>query len=157
MQRNNIIATNTLLLALFSAGCASNIKPISLTDMESFALCQSTKQAQETEKAIQAEYGFKRFADNAYSPVVDKKLLGHKIRLVIINDKYNIVYVSGEPSEFEHHFGYILKEITCKNGICQAPINKKQTLKFYKAKIKQSKYTTVVECNKLPQKEAAAE
>lgn len=152
MQRKTIIANTTLAVlatGLFLTGCASNIKPMTLTDMQAFALCRPNQQAQDTEKAIMAEYGFKKFAKNTYSPVIEKRLLGHKIRLIVINDRFNILYVSGEPEEFKHHFAYLLKEITCNNGICNAPINKEQTLKFYKAKIKKSKYTTVLECNKV--------
>lgn len=157
MKKSFFKNATLLLLGILASGCTSNIIPLQLTDMEAFALCRDTEQGKNTEKAIKAEYGFKRFNDNTYSPVVDKTLVGHKIRMVIINDKFNILYVTGEPSQFAHHFQYLLKEIQCENEMCQAPINKAQTLKFYKAKIKKSKYTTVMECNKLPPKDAEQE
>lgn len=150
MQRQKkILLGLACILTLGLTGCASHLKQLRLTDMEALALCRPNQQGLQTENRIKAEYGFKQFADNTYSPMVNQELFGHRIHLVVLNDRYNIIYVSGEPNEFAHHFGYLLKAISCHHGVCQAPVNKKQTVKFYKAKIKKSKYTTVVECNKL--------
>lgn len=140
-----------LYLSLFLAGCSLNNSQIttsSLTDMQSIALCQSTKQAAEQEKKIIAEYGFKRFARQTYRPQLKQRLFGHEIRIVSIEPTKNILYVAGNPLEFQHHFSAVLDNIVCANDTCQASIDEQKTLYIHKPSTKKSKDTTVIECTK---------
>lgn len=133
---------------LFISGCASLERTSKYTDMQSIALCQVDKKARAAEKKITAEYGFKRFAENTYRPVLDHSLFGHEIRVIELGEKGNKLYVAGNPKEFGHHFGWIMNDVKCENNSCQAPIGKDQTLHIYKARNKKAKDTVVVECTK---------
>lgn len=130
-------------------GCVlTNSEQPQLTEMESIALCRSDEQAIQAEKKITAEYGFKRFAEGTYRPVLDHYLFGHEIRVIELGEKSNKIYAAGNPREFGHHFGWLLKEVTCEAGSCQALITENQTLHIKKVNLKKAKDTTVIECTK---------
>lgn len=153
MQINYLATGIVFSLSLIMTGCSSYLKLTPLEDMESVALCREDAQGIKATTAITAEYGFKRFADNTFTPLIDQRLFGHKIRLVTITEQMNKLYVAGAPQEFGHHFGWLLKSVECDKNQCQAPIGKQQTLKIYKSKNKKSKNTTILECNKIPKDE----
>lgn len=137
---------------LLLTGCSLHNSQIvgELTDMQSFALCQTTDQAKNQKEKILAEYGFKRFAKNTYRPLLKQRLLGHEIRVITIEPNKHKLYVAGNPKEFQHHFSYTLKGIECKNNICQAKIDDFTQLHMHKPKIKKAKDTTVIECTRTP-------
>ncbi len=153
-KRKQSIAFLSLVVAISGlGGCAVDSDAGQLTDMQSIALCRSDQQAQETEKRITAEYGFKSFAKIAYRPMLDQSLFGHKIRVVELSAERNKLYAAGNPREFGHHFGLIIKDVSCDRKSCQAPINAEQTLHIYSVHLKKAKDTSVIECTKKPKEE----
>ncbi len=149
LNNRGIILSTILLFSISLGGCVSNNYKVSkLTDMQSIALCQTDEQALQVEKRITAEYGFKRFSKKTYRPMLEQSLFGHRIRVVELGTVENKLYIAGNPKEFEHHFGLLLKNISCEKNSCQAPINDEQTLHIYKVNLKKAKDTTVIECTK---------
>lgn len=121
-----------------------------LDEMQVVALCQQSPQAISIESKIAAEYGFKRFAENTYRPVVEQRLFGHDVRVIELSNMDNKLYVAGNPLEFGHHFQRLLPDIACEKNTCQAPLGSGQSLFIYKVNHKKSKDTTVIECTKMP-------
>lgn len=142
----------TLLLAL--VGCAATDRQVPLSDMQAFALCRDTQQAQQVEKQIAAEYGFQRFAPGAYQPRLEQRLFGHEIRVVELGQTFNKLYVAGHLPEFQYNFGTILPHLVCDADNCQAPLDNGQSLLIYKPALKKSKDTVVIECSKAADSEA---
>lgn len=138
------------LSVVFSlSGCTlTNFHSNSLSDMQSLALCRSGEQAQQAEKRVTAEYGFRRFAKNTYRPILEQCLFGHEIRVIELGEQRNKLYVAGNPREFGHHFRLLLKEVNCDEKSCQALLPDNQTLHIYKVGLKKAKDTTVIECTK---------
>ncbi len=145
------------MLTLLLAGCVSPSPFAHLDDMETFILCQSTPKGEAIEEKISAEYGFKRFADNAYKPIIDQRLFGHEIRVVEMSDSINKVYVAGQPMEFAYNLRQLLPDIVCKDDICNALLSETQSLRVYRPSVSKSKDTTVIECTKAPLEAGKAE
>lgn len=131
-------------------------KPVVLEEIESLVLCKQNDQGITIESKVKAEYGFKRFAKNAFRPIASQRLFGHEVRVVEFSEDGNKIYVAGNPLEFGHHFKPLLPDITCADNTCQAPLDNGQSLLIYKAKLKKSKDTTVIECTKANQSESEA-
>lgn len=145
----------TLLLGLpiiGLGGCAAfnTDKTPELDEMQMIALCKQDDQGITIESKIKAEYGFKRFAENTYRPVIERRLFGHKVHIIEFSDEGNKIYAAGDPLEFGDHFKWLLSNVMCAGSTCQAPLDNGQSLLIYKAKVKKSKNTTVIECTKAP-------
>ncbi|PID63655.1 MAG: hypothetical protein CR974_01475 [Gammaproteobacteria bacterium] len=138
------------LIILGLGGCATDHNPIraKLTEIESLALCQDDAQGEMIASKVRAEYGFKRFADNAFRPVLAHKLFGHELRVIELSEAGNKLYVAGNPSELAYNFRRLLPELSCEQAACQAPLDNGKNLLLYKANVKKSKDTTVVECTR---------
>ncbi len=141
------LPTALLVTVATVSGCALQ-GPVQYSDMQSIALCKESKQAQQTEAKITAEYGFRRFAENTYRPVLEYRLFGHEVRVIELNPTNNKLYVAGSPPELGYNFKALLPSIVCENNTCQAPLGDSRTLSIYKFKNKKAKDTTVVECSK---------
>ena len=144
------IAAALSAVAMLLTGCATTTQTISAKDdMEQLALCQTSDQSISIESKIKAEYGFRRFAEDTYKPVLEYRLFGHEVRVIELGETMNKIYAAGNPLEFGHHFQTLLPEISCEDNTCQAPIGTEQSLFIYKADSKKTKDTTVIECTKL--------
>ncbi len=119
-----------------------------LEEIEALALCKQDAQGEMIASKVRAEYGFKRFAENAFRPVLDHKLFGHALRVVEFTDNTNKLYVAGAPSELAYNFKRLLPRLSCEQNSCQAPLAGGQSLLIYKAPIKKIKDTTVIECTR---------
>ncbi|MGY0399224.1 MAG: hypothetical protein ACWIPH_04675 [Ostreibacterium sp.] len=143
-----LVGSVVLMEGCTTADVTDKIEKNTYTDMQSIALCQINEQANMVENKITAEYGFKRFAKNTYRPVLDYTLFGHEVRIIELNPTTTKIYAAGNPTEFGHHFNWLIKNVVCENNSCQAPIGDNQTLHIYKANIRKSKDTTIIECTK---------
>ncbi len=152
MKEKNI---KTVIILGFAAGlswglsgCADARNVSKLEEIESLALCKQDAQGEMIASKVRAEYGFKRFAENAYRPVLDHQLFGHALRVVEFTDNTNKLYVAGTPSELAYNFKRLLPRLSCEQDSCQAPLKNGQSLLIYKAPVKKIKNTTVVECTR---------
>lgn len=149
------LALGLVCTFLIVGGCVADTPPrhsmihaTALEEMEALALCRQDDQGVTIESKIKAEYGFKRFAENTFRPVVERRLFGHEVRVVEFTNSGNKIYAAGNPLEFGHHFKWLLSDLTCVDNTCQAPLDDGQSLLIYKVQLKKSKDTAVIECTK---------